>query len=68
MLKLEEDKDDLQRENIEDTSIQLQRFKESITKLIKAIDETLEQLLEREESFDKISEWSIQQHLDIDEM
>ena len=66
-LKLEEAKEDLQRENIEDIAIQLQRINESITKLLKAKDETMEQLLEEEKSFEKISEWSRQQRLEMDE-
>ena len=66
-LKLEEAKEDLQRENIEDIAIQLQRINDSITKLLKAKDETMEQLLEGEKSFEKISEWSRQQRLEMDE-
>ena len=66
-LKLEEAKEDLQKESIDDIAIQLQRINESIAKLLKEKDETMEQLLEGEKSFDKVSEWSKQQRVEIEE-
>ena len=66
-LKLEEAKEDLQKDSIDDIAIQLQRINESIAKLLKEKDETMEQLLEAEKSFDKVSEWSKQQRVEIGE-
>ena len=65
-LKLEEAKEDLQKESIDDIAIQLQRIDKSITNLLKEKDETMEQLLEAEKPFDKVTEWSKQQRVGIE--
>ena len=55
-VKLEEAKEDLQKESIDDIAIQLHRINESIHKLLKEKGETMEQLPEGEKSFDNVSE------------